>query len=113
MRARTSLGFLAHIRRDRPEDTGGEKHFPGLTWVRGATVEEVYAPGKWNSHLSDDVTAFALAQNAADRQAPHAAGGRRAEDVVRVEVAAPAHLRPGRTSTPGGRGGADGRGGDA
>ena len=74
MRARTSLGFLAHIRRDRPEDTGGEKHFPGLTWVRGATVEEVYAPGKWNSHLSDDVATFALAHNAADRQAPPAAG---------------------------------------
>ncbi len=37
-------------------------------------MEEVYAPGKWNSHLSDDVAAFALAHNAADRQAPPAAG---------------------------------------
>ena len=34
----------------------------------------MYAPGKWNSHLSDDVAAFALAHNAADRQAPPAAG---------------------------------------
>ena len=37
-------------------------------------MEEVYAPGKWNSHLADDVAAFALAHNAADRQAPPAAG---------------------------------------
>lgn len=34
----------------------------------------MYAPGKWNSHLSDDVAAFALAHNAANRQAPPAAG---------------------------------------
>ena len=37
-------------------------------------MEEVYAPGKWNSHLSDDVAAFALAHNAVDRQTPPAAG---------------------------------------
>ena len=74
MRARISLGFLARIRRGRTEDTGSEKRFAGSTWVCGANVEEVYAPGKWNSHLSDDVAAFALAHNAADRQAPPAAG---------------------------------------
>ena len=39
-----------------------------------AAVERLYAPGKWNSHLSDDVAAFALAHNAADRQAPPAGG---------------------------------------
>ena len=37
--------------------------YPGLD----TAVEEVYAPGKWNSHLSDDVAAFALAHNAVDR----------------------------------------------
>jgi hypothetical protein len=36
-------------------------------------VEEAYATGRWNRHLSDDVDAFALAINAADRQAPPAA----------------------------------------
>ena len=50
---------------------------------------------EWNSHLSADVAACALARNAADRQAPPAAGGGGAEDVVRVEVAARAHVRPG------------------
>ena len=47
---------------------------PAFAAHKGTTVEEVYAPGKWNSHLSDDVAAFALAHNAADRQAPPAAG---------------------------------------
>ena len=37
-------------------------------------MEEVYAPGKWNIHLSDDAAAFALAHNGSDRQAPPAAG---------------------------------------
>jgi hypothetical protein len=36
-------------------------------------VEEAYATGRWNRHLSDDMDAFALAHNAADRQAPPAA----------------------------------------
>ena len=77
---------------------------PAFAAHKGTTVEEVYAPGKWNSHLSDDVAAFALAHNAADRQAPPAAGEGPAEDVVHIEVAARAHLRPGRTGTPrGGR----------
>jgi hypothetical protein len=47
---------------------------PAFAAHKGTAVEEVYAPGKWNSHLSDDVAAFALADNAADRQAPPAAG---------------------------------------
>ena len=47
---------------------------PALAAHKATTVEEVYAPGKWNSHLSDDVAAFALVHNAADRQAPPAAG---------------------------------------
>ena len=54
---------------------------PAFAAHKGTTVEEVYAPGKWNSHLSDDVAAFALAHNAADRQAPPAAG----EGVPRTE----------------------------
>lgn len=74
MRARTSRGLPAVIRHGRTQDTGGEKRIPALTWVCGTTVEEVCAPGKWNSHLFDDVAAFALAHNAADRQAPPAAG---------------------------------------
>lgn len=37
---------------------------PAFAAHKGTTVEEVYAPGKWNSHLSDDVAAFALAHNA-------------------------------------------------
>ena len=47
---------------------------PAFAAHKATTVEEVYAPGKWNSHLSDDVAAFALAHNAAERQAPPAAG---------------------------------------
>ena len=79
-------------------------NIPAFAAHKATTVEEVYAPGKWNSHLSDDVAAFALAHNAADRQAPPAAGEGPAEDVVHIEVAARAHLRPGRTGTPrGGR----------
>ena len=47
---------------------------PASAAHKGTTVEEVDAPGRWNSHLSDDVAAFALAHNAADRQAPPASG---------------------------------------
>ena len=47
---------------------------PAFAAHKGTTVEEVYAPGKWNSHLSADVAAFALAHTAAARQAPPAAG---------------------------------------
>ena len=39
-----------------------------------AAAGRLYAPGKWNRHLSDDVAAFALAHNAADRQAPPPGG---------------------------------------
>lgn len=34
---------------------------------RGTTVADVYAPGKWNSHLPDETSAFALAHRAASR----------------------------------------------
>ena len=34
----------------------------------------MYAPGRWDRHLSDDVAAFALAHNAANQHAPPAAG---------------------------------------
>ena len=47
---------------------------PAFAAHKGTTVEEVYAPGKSNSHLSDDVAAFGLAHNAADREVPPAAG---------------------------------------
>jgi hypothetical protein len=40
---------------------------------RATTIEEVYAPGKWNSHLADDVAAFALCHYAAEHGAPVAA----------------------------------------
>ena len=77
---------------------------PAFAAHKATTVEEVYAPGKWNSHLSDDVAAFALAHNAADRQAPPAAG----EGVPRTAYVSRSqrelNLRPGRTGTPrGGR----------
>ena len=72
-------------------------------------MEEVYAPGKWNSHLSDDVAAFALAHNAANRQAPPAAE----EGVPKMSHVARSQREgtygPG---APRGGGGANGRGGD-
>ena len=45
---------------------------PAFDAHKGTTVDEVYSPGKWNSHLADDVAAFALAHRAAERQAPPA-----------------------------------------
>ena len=54
--------------------TASCRRTPAFAAHKATTVEEVYAPGKWNSHLSDDVATFALAHNAADRQAPPAAG---------------------------------------
>jgi hypothetical protein len=39
-----------------------------------AAARRLYTPGTWNRHLSDDVAAFALAHNAADRQAPPPGG---------------------------------------
>ncbi len=60
-------------------------------------MEEVYAPGKWNSHLSDDAAAIALAHNGSDRQAPPAAG----ESVPKTPYVSRSqrelNLRPGRT----------------
>jgi hypothetical protein len=43
---------------------------PAFDSHMGATVAEVYAPGRWNSHLSDFVAAFAIMHDAATRQAP-------------------------------------------
>jgi len=50
------------------------RNCPAYGSHKATTVNEVYAPGKWNSHLADDVAAFALMHNAAERQAPVAAG---------------------------------------
>ena len=47
---------------------------PAFDAHKGTTVDEVYAPGKWNSHLSDFVAAFSIMHNAATKQAPAAAG---------------------------------------
>lgn len=41
---------------------------------RGTTVDEVFAPGKWNSHLADEVAAYAIAHRAATRIAAPAYG---------------------------------------
>lgn len=46
---------------------------PAFDAHKATTVEEVYAPGKWNSHLADDVAAFAIMHDAASKQAPPAA----------------------------------------
>lgn len=46
---------------------------PAFDSHKATTVEEVYAPGKWNSHLADDVAAFAIMHDAASKQAPPAA----------------------------------------
>jgi hypothetical protein len=45
---------------------------PAFDSHKGTTVEEVYAPGRWNSHLADDVAAFAIMHNAASKQPPPA-----------------------------------------
>ena len=45
---------------------------PAFDSHKATTVEEVYAPGKWNSHLADDVAAFAIMHDAASKQAPPA-----------------------------------------
>jgi hypothetical protein len=50
------------------------RNTPAFNAHKGTTVEEVYNPGRWNSHLSDDVCAFALAHHAAERMSPPAAG---------------------------------------
>ena len=84
---------------------------PAFAAHKGTTVEEVYAPGKWNSHLSDFVAAFAIMHDGATRQAPPGAG----EAVPRSAYVS----RSQREGTYGlggpgasrGRGDADGRGG--
>ena len=40
---------------------------------KATTVEEVYSPGRWNSHLADGVAAMAICHRAAERMAPAAA----------------------------------------
>lgn len=50
------------------------RNSPAFDAHKGTTVEEVYNPGRWNAHLSDDVAAFALAHYAAERMTPPAAG---------------------------------------
>jgi len=62
------------VRADGPRWANGWRPRDPESTIQGTAVEDVYAPGKWNSHLSDDVAAFALAHSGADRQAPPAAG---------------------------------------
>jgi len=50
------------------------RNTPAFNAHKGTTVEEVYNPGRWNAHLSDDVAAFALAHHAAERMAPPTSG---------------------------------------
>jgi hypothetical protein len=42
---------------------------------RGTTVADVYAPGKWDSHLPDDVAAMALAHRAVEKLPQPVTGG--------------------------------------
>lgn len=50
------------------------RNTPAYDSHKATTVDEIYAPGKWNSHLADDVAAFAIMHNAAERQPPPASG---------------------------------------
>jgi len=50
------------------------RNTPAYDSHKATTVDEVYAPGRWNSHLADDVAAFAIMHNAAERQPPPASG---------------------------------------
>jgi hypothetical protein len=50
------------------------RNTPAYNEHKSTTVEEVYGGGGWDSHLSDDVCAFALAHHAAERMAPPAGG---------------------------------------
>lgn len=43
---------------------------PAFNSHKSTTVDEVYAPGRWNSHLADDVAAFAIMHDAASKQPP-------------------------------------------
>ena len=46
---------------------------PAFNAHKATTVEEVYAPGRWNSHLADDVAAFAIMHDAVRHQPAPAA----------------------------------------
>jgi len=59
------------------------RNTPAYNEHKSTTVEEVFGGGGWNSHLSDDVCAFALAHHAAERMAPPASG----EGVKKTEFA--------------------------
>jgi hypothetical protein len=72
-RARTELlvEYISAVERGEyrlPENT------PLFASHKATTVEEVYAPGKWNSHLADDVAACAIMHEAASKMGPPAAG---------------------------------------
>lgn len=47
---------------------------PAYNEHKSSTVADIFGGGGWDSHLSDDVCAFALAHHAAERMAPPAAG---------------------------------------
>lgn len=70
-RARTDLlvEYISAVERGEyllPSNT------PAFNAHKATTVEEVYAPGRWNSHLADDVAAFAIMHDAARKQPPPA-----------------------------------------
>jgi hypothetical protein len=48
------------------------RNTPAFDSHKATTVDEVYAPGRWNSHLADDVAAFAIMHRAASRRQPPA-----------------------------------------
>ena len=49
------------------------RNTPSFASHKATTVEDVFAPGRWNSHLEDDVAAAAICHRAAMRMAPAAA----------------------------------------
>lgn len=62
---------------------------------RGTTVADVYAPGKWDSHLPDDVSSMALEHRALVRSPSpisEEAGVERSDDVRKVDK--PFHEKP-------------------
>ena len=50
------------------------RNTPAYDSHKGATVDDIFGPGKWNSHLPDDVAAFAICHRAAERGTPPTAG---------------------------------------
>lgn len=70
-RARTQL-LVEYISAVEKGDYVMPANTPAFDAHKGTTVEEVYAPGRWNSHLADDVAAFAIMHDAASKQPPPA-----------------------------------------